>query len=146
MLWDILMVLIVAAVLAALLVGALGWRYPAREEVPLAILFVFLVLFFVLWSLRKKSPFDGFLAGLYLIGYGVVRFGIEFFRNSLGGELAFIAVGALLLVFVLGLPGGIVPWLHRTYVDLRGDAEVSDPAERDPPGAGAGERAEVTDS
>jgi len=60
-----------------------------------------------------------------LLGAVLATVGIEFFRNSLGGELAFIAVGALLLVFILGLPGGIVPWIHETYCDLRGDTGTS---------------------
>ncbi|WP_101296011.1 ABC transporter permease subunit [Halegenticoccus soli] len=64
-----------------------------------------------------------------LLGAVVATVGIEFVRNSLGGEWAFIAVGSLLLVFVLGLPGGIVPWIHRAYVDARGDATASNPPE-----------------
>ncbi|WP_411714997.1 ABC transporter permease subunit [Natronomonas sp.] len=54
-----------------------------------------------------------------LLGAVAATVGIEFFRNSLGGELAFVTVGALLLVSILGLPGGIVPWLERTYRNLR---------------------------
>jgi len=38
-------------------------------------------LFLILWPLRKKSRFDGFLLGLYVVGYGAVRFLIEFFRE-----------------------------------------------------------------
>ncbi len=40
-----------------------------------------IVLFIILWSLRKKKPFDGFITGLYFIGYGVFRFVIEYFRQ-----------------------------------------------------------------
>lgn len=40
-----------------------------------------IVLFVILWSIRKKKPFDGFLSGIYLIGYGVFRFVIEYFRE-----------------------------------------------------------------
>jgi phosphatidylglycerol:prolipoprotein diacylglycerol transferase len=40
-----------------------------------------LVLFAILWSIRRKSPFDGFLFAAYLFGYGFVRFFIEFFRE-----------------------------------------------------------------
>lgn len=40
-----------------------------------------LFLFAVLWLLRKKAPFKGFLLGLYAIGYGAVRFVIEYFRE-----------------------------------------------------------------
>ncbi|WP_254273399.1 ABC transporter permease subunit [Haloarcula marina] len=64
-----------------------------------------------------------------LLGAVGATVGIEFFRNSLGGELAFIIVGALLLVFILGLPGGIVPWVHQTYLDMRDDGSAPDPPE-----------------
>lgn len=38
-------------------------------------------LFIILWSLRKIKYFDGFLFSLYLIGYGSLRFLIEFVRE-----------------------------------------------------------------
>jgi len=38
-------------------------------------------LFLILWSIRKKKPFDGFLLSTYLTGYGFVRFVIEYFRE-----------------------------------------------------------------
>ena len=38
-------------------------------------------LFIIFWNLRKKKPFDGFFLGLYFIGYGIVRFIIEYFRE-----------------------------------------------------------------
>ena len=40
-----------------------------------------IVLFSVIWLLHKKKPFDGFSGGLYTIGYGIVRFFIEYFRE-----------------------------------------------------------------
>jgi phosphatidylglycerol:prolipoprotein diacylglycerol transferase len=40
-----------------------------------------IVLFFVLWFLRNKKPFKGFLIGAYLAGYGIIRFVIEYFRQ-----------------------------------------------------------------
>ncbi|QTQ12491.1 prolipoprotein diacylglyceryl transferase [Treponema parvum] len=40
-----------------------------------------LVLWAVIWSLRKKKVFDGFLAAVYTFGYGAVRFVIEYFRE-----------------------------------------------------------------
>jgi phosphatidylglycerol:prolipoprotein diacylglycerol transferase len=40
------------------------------------------LLWLVLWFvLRPRKPFKGFLVGAYLIGYGVIRFVIEYFRN-----------------------------------------------------------------
>ncbi len=46
-------------------------------------------LFAILWALRKKAPYPGFLSGLYLFGYGFVRFFIEFFREP-DAHLGFI--------------------------------------------------------
>ena len=40
-----------------------------------------IILFIVLWSLRKKRYFDGFISGLYLVGYGAFRFVVEFARQ-----------------------------------------------------------------
>ena len=40
-----------------------------------------IVLFLIMWFLRKKKPFDGFMAGMFLIGYGTFRFIIEYFRE-----------------------------------------------------------------
>lgn len=38
-------------------------------------------LFAVLWNLRRVKKFDGFIGGSYTIGYGIVRFVIEYFRE-----------------------------------------------------------------
>jgi prolipoprotein diacylglyceryltransferase len=48
-----------------------------------------IVLFVILWTTRKKAPWTGFLTGLYLIGYGTVRFFIEFFREP-DAQLGFV--------------------------------------------------------
>lgn len=41
-----------------------------------------LLLWLIFWFLLKdRLPFKGFLIGAYLIGYGVVRFVVEYFRN-----------------------------------------------------------------
>ncbi|MGI5070381.1 prolipoprotein diacylglyceryl transferase [Treponema pectinovorum] len=40
-----------------------------------------LVLFAIIFLLRKKKPFDGFLAAIYTAGYGLFRFVIEYFRE-----------------------------------------------------------------
>ncbi|MBP5443779.1 MAG: prolipoprotein diacylglyceryl transferase [Treponema sp.] len=44
-------------------------------------LFEGVVLWVILWNLRKKKPFDGFIASCYTIGYGLFRFVIEYFRE-----------------------------------------------------------------
>jgi phosphatidylglycerol:prolipoprotein diacylglycerol transferase len=40
-----------------------------------------IVLFALLWLLRKHKPMKGFLVGMYMIGYGFFRFIIEYFRE-----------------------------------------------------------------
>ena len=44
-------------------------------------LFEGVLLFFINWFISRKKPFPGFLTGMYLAGYGVVRFIIEYFRQ-----------------------------------------------------------------
>ena len=65
-------------------------------------------LFVILWALRKKAPYPGFLSGLYLIGYGVVRFFIEFYREPdehLGFIFMQLSMGQLLCLAMIA--GGI---------------------------------------
>lgn len=61
-------------------------------------------LFLVLWSVRKIRYFDGFLFSLYLIGYGLVRFFIEFIREpdpQLGFIFGFFTMGQILCFVML---------------------------------------------
>ena len=44
-------------------------------------LFEGIILWVILWNLRKIKPFDGFIASCYSIGYGIFRFVIEYFRE-----------------------------------------------------------------
>ncbi len=64
-----------------------------------------LFLFLLLWLLRKRSPFEGFLLGIYLIGYGAVRFFVEFFRQpdaQLGTVLGPFSMGQILCFLMIG--------------------------------------------
>lgn len=45
-------------------------------------------LWFICWSLRNKKPFKGFILALYIMGYGVIRFIIEYFREP-DGDLGY---------------------------------------------------------
>jgi phosphatidylglycerol:prolipoprotein diacylglycerol transferase len=40
-----------------------------------------IVLWLVIWLVRKKNPFKGFLTGLYVFGYGIIRFCLEYLRE-----------------------------------------------------------------
>lgn len=41
-----------------------------------------LLLFLILWNLSKKSEGSGFISGIYLIGYGAIRFSLENLRPT----------------------------------------------------------------
>ncbi|EAT59353.1 prolipoprotein diacylglyceryl transferase [Chlorobium ferrooxidans] len=63
-----------------------------------------IVLFIILWLLRKKSPFPGFLSAIYLFGYGFFRFFIEYFREpdaQLGFVLFNFSMGQVLCFFMM---------------------------------------------
>ncbi|MDA1353675.1 MAG: prolipoprotein diacylglyceryl transferase [bacterium] len=75
-----------------------------------------LVLFLLLWWVRKRfNPVPGALFCLYLIGYGVVRFMIEFVRNpdaQLGTVLGVLTMGQLLCITMIVLGAAGLRWLH----------------------------------
>ena len=76
-------------------------------------LFEGLFLFCVLWLIRKKNPFDGFTVGLYVFGYGLVRFCIEFFREPdahLGFVLGFNTMGQVLCILMMLAGLSIILW------------------------------------
>ncbi|MDR2864214.1 MAG: prolipoprotein diacylglyceryl transferase [Spirochaetaceae bacterium] len=53
-------------------------RYPTQL---FEAFFEGIVLWFVLWMLRKRNPYKGFLFGAYVFGYSIIRFIIEYFRE-----------------------------------------------------------------
>ncbi len=72
-----------------------------------------LVLFAVVWPLRKKKVFTGFVTGLYIFGYGFFRFFIEFFRQPdahLGFVLGPFSMGQVLCLAMM-LAAGVLWWL-----------------------------------
>ncbi|MCK5884638.1 MAG: prolipoprotein diacylglyceryl transferase [Bacteriovoracaceae bacterium] len=73
-----------------------------------------LILFLVLWFGKKRMERVGVQTSIFLLGYGIVRFGVEFFREAdsqmgyyfggtftMGQILCFlmIAIGAMMLLF-----------------------------------------------
>lgn len=58
-----------------------------------------LLLFAVLWILQSKNPRPGILTASFIIGYGIVRFFLEFFREpdpQIGFIMGFFTMGQLL--------------------------------------------------
>jgi phosphatidylglycerol:prolipoprotein diacylglycerol transferase len=76
-----------------------------------------LLLFVILWSLRKKKYFDGFISSMYLIGYGVTRFFIEFVRKpdpQLGLISGYFTMGQILCLCMI-LSACIVMLIRKFY-------------------------------
>jgi phosphatidylglycerol:prolipoprotein diacylglycerol transferase len=69
-------------------------------------------LFVILWLLRKKKFADGFLLGLYIFGYGFVRFMIEFFREP-DFMVGSVSIGQVLCVLMMAAGLIIVLWRRQ---------------------------------
>lgn len=81
-------------------------------------------LFIVMWNIRKVRSPRGAMLAFYLIGYGVVRFVIEFFREPdahLGPVLAWMTMGQVLCAAMIA--AGILLYL---CLRQRPDASASD--------------------
>ena len=65
-------------------------RHPSQLY---EMIFEGVVLWALIWIFRNRKPFKGFLVGLYLMGYGLFRFFIEYFREpdeDLGYRIEFV--------------------------------------------------------
>ncbi len=60
-------------------------------------------LFLIFWSIRKRKYFDGFFLSLYLIGYGLARFFIEFVREPVSYATFRLGPFNLAQIFCLGM-------------------------------------------
>ncbi|HON59991.1 MAG TPA: prolipoprotein diacylglyceryl transferase [Smithella sp.] len=72
-------------------------------------------LFLVLWPIRKKSRFDGFLLGWYLFGYGCARFLVEFFREP-DFMVGPVSIGQLLCAVMMAAGVAVLAWRKKTAV------------------------------
>lgn len=74
-------------------------------------------LFVILWSLRRRTRVRGALLAYFLIGYGTVRFFIEFVRQPdahLGAVLFFMSMGQVLCLLMVLAGLLLVVYLRRT--------------------------------
>ena len=73
-------------------------------------------LFAILWTIRKVKFPNGAMLALYLIGYGIVRFFIEYFREPdahLGFVLASFSMGQILCLLMVAAGGLLYYYLAR---------------------------------
>ena len=77
-------------------------------------------LFAVLWIIRKKKFPEGAMLGLYLIGYGGVRFIIEYFRQP-DAHLGFVFLSFSMGQVLCGLMifGGALLYLYLRRIENR---------------------------
>lgn len=65
-----------------------------------------IVLFFILFYLHKRERFYGVVSAVFLLGYGVFRFIVEFFREpdaQLGYYLGYFTMGQFLCLAMIAL-------------------------------------------
>jgi phosphatidylglycerol---prolipoprotein diacylglyceryl transferase len=88
-------------------------RYPSQLYEAF---FEGIVLFVFLWLLRRRVKTHGAMLGIYLIGYGTVRFCIEYVRQP-DAQLGFIwrsfSMGQLLCSAMILCGATILLWLSR---------------------------------
>jgi phosphatidylglycerol:prolipoprotein diacylglycerol transferase len=74
--------------------GANGMlNFPRHPSQLYEMFFEGVFLWAIIWLFRNRKPFKGFLITLYLSGYGLVRFFIEYFREpdaELGYRIQFV--------------------------------------------------------
>jgi phosphatidylglycerol:prolipoprotein diacylglycerol transferase len=94
-----------------------GLRHPSQLYEAF---FEGLVLFAVLWGLRRRPLPRGAMLALYLVGYGVVRFVLEYFRQP-DAHLGFVwmrfSMGQLLCLAMAG--AGLVLYLYYRRRDCQ---------------------------
>jgi phosphatidylglycerol:prolipoprotein diacylglycerol transferase len=73
-----------------------GFNLPRHPSQLYEMIFEGIVLWALIWLVRNRKPFKGFLVGLYFMGYGLFRFFIEYFREpdaELGYRIEFVKSG-----------------------------------------------------
>jgi phosphatidylglycerol:prolipoprotein diacylglycerol transferase len=98
----------------------IGMYFPLAPEKALRhpsqlyeALFEGFFLFAVMWSIRKVRAPKGAMLAFYLVGYGTIRFFIEFFRQpdvQLGFVVSFFSMGQVLCAGMIA--GGVILFFY----------------------------------
>ena len=76
-----------------------------------------ILLFCILWPLRKKVRWSGQLSAIFIFGYGIIRIFLECFREpdeQLGFYFEYITMGQMLSVGMLIV--GIIWWMYSLKI------------------------------
>ncbi len=74
------------------------------------------LLFIIMWTLRKRPFKDGMMVVFFLLFYGIFRFIIEFFKEpdpQLGFLLGYFTMGQLLCIAMIAAAGLLALFLNR---------------------------------
>lgn len=83
-----------------------------------------LLLFAVLYAILPYKSFDGMITGIYLISHGLIRFGLEMFRQDDRGRL-FGPLTHTNLYSIIGIVGGAVALAYGAGWGLQAPADMS---------------------
>jgi phosphatidylglycerol:prolipoprotein diacylglycerol transferase len=68
------------------------------------------ILWLILWFLvRKRKPYDGFIIGLYIVIYGVMRFVVDYFRMPISATDFAVRLSGDLPVHFVQTPLNLIP-------------------------------------
>lgn len=77
-----------------------------------------ILLFIVLWYVHRKQRFFGVTSSAFLMGYGLLRFFIEFFREpdpQLGYLLGYFTIGQLLAIGMIMAGYSLIKRAHKAH-------------------------------
>lgn len=93
-----------------------GLHHPTQlYEMALA-----LALFAGLWSFRRRKSFDGQLFLLFVIGYSVIRFILDYWRDEVRQALSFLTITQLFSLVAIAGAVVLMVVLRRTQVNNQG--------------------------
>lgn len=78
-----------------------------------------LVLFFLMYALHKRQRIYGIVSAAFVMGYGIVRFIVEFFREpdvQLGYFLGGITMGQILCLIMMLCSVGLFVWARKVKI------------------------------
>ncbi|RVU83989.1 prolipoprotein diacylglyceryl transferase [Leucothrix sargassi] len=105
--------------------GPWGMVFPSVDDIPRHASQLYqaalegLLLFIVLWLFSKKPRPMGSISGLFLVGYGLARFIVEFARKP-DDHLGYVAFGWMTQGQLLSIPmiligAGLIAWAYKRH-------------------------------
>ena len=73
------------------------------------------ILFGILWAIRKRVKHPGVLFGIYLAGAGIMRFAVEFIRQTEGRPYRFWGLRDAQLIALAELIVGLALWAYMAH-------------------------------